>query len=356
MTLPPISGNIDKFYTPSSESRKPGPGIAIHGDKIYQNGKEILLNGATSNAFRYSWDQLGYKSVSDVIATLDKVKQWGGNTINLYLDLTQTAKHQADLDQVIQWATQNNMNVSLNPTPGKINNDPKDYDDIESTDFLSLMPTLAARYKDTPNILYGTYAEPHGAGEEDIRNLANKVIPQIRKANPQAPIIFSGINGRDTSFLEKKPLGFDNILYDYHDYPFSDATMEKDARGVPFDWNSNNYAGVQGKAPILQGEFGKYWGEDFGSPADLQFIQGKLDEAKKKNQSVFGYALDEPGGLGLLENGQPTAKGKLFASHFSQPPPAPIVMPSPTFPPPPPMAGQSAQLSQLPPITGGMSL
>lgn len=293
------------------------PQLYAQGPNIKQQGidQPFQLKGLTSNAFRYG--NLGYKNANDIIKTLQVTKDWGGNTINLYVTPNLTKKKLNDLDKVVEWAGKNNLYVSLNPTPGKINNDPKNYDDIDSPGYRDFMPLLADRYKDKTNIMYGVYAEPHGAGEEDLRNLANSVIPQIRSVNPNSLIIFSGANGRDTGFLQDKPLGYDNIMYDFHDYPFEDIKMDQETGGVPYGWNKDQSQWMEGKYPILQGEFGKYWGGDFSSPEDLSYIQQKIDEANRKNQGYFGYALDEPGSLGLLQSaGQPSMKGQIFKKNF----------------------------------------
>lgn len=322
---------IPQVITPMQKSQIPVslPRLMAAGDKIIRTDTKepIQLKGVTSNAFRYPWkgepddlwgtgQQLPYASEKDIIRSLQVVKDMGGNAINFYIQPETIGKKIDILEKVIDWANTSGMYVSLIPAdfPYK--------EGVMNKKVDQSLELLASRFKNRSNVLYGLWAEP-GQIEGTFSNekwlpRADELTRAIRKHDPQSLVILAGENyARDLGPLQEKPFPHQNILYDFHDYPYASIATD---RGN--DRGDSNYQWMLGKNPVLMGEYGKYWEKDFGTPQDVAYIKEILDKVNQKKMHSFGYALDEINGLGFYDpKGGMSQKGLAYKEDLSKYPP-----------------------------------
>ncbi|MGL5808937.1 MAG: glycoside hydrolase family 5 protein, partial [Nocardioides sp.] len=86
--------------------------------------------------------------------------------------------------------------------------------------------TMAEQLGEQDNIIYEIAAEPNGVSWAEIRKYSTKLIPRIRKIDPEAPIVvgtpawstFGLSEGMDPLEVSQNPLDFENLLYGFHFY------------------------------------------------------------------------------------------------------------------------------------------
>ncbi len=90
---------------------------------------------------------------------------------------------------------------------------------------------IAAKYKDTPNVIYEICNEPNGDAqwERDVKPYANDMIGVIRENSPKSVVIV-GIPdwSRDLNAVAASPLNLGNVLYALHFYAGSDNKTLRD--------------------------------------------------------------------------------------------------------------------------------
>lgn len=314
--------------------------------KRRDTGEPVQLKGVTSNAFRYQWpgdpesalwgrmQVLPYRSGEDVIRNLQQAKDWGANYINFYIQPESIERKLPELDKVVGWANTNGMYVSLIPAD-------LEYSVMDKRLERSLS-NLAQRYKNQPNVIYGLWAEPGQInGKFDNKTWlprAEQLAQAVRNQNPDSMIVMAGQNyARDLGPLQEKPFPFQNVIYDFHDYPYgeeeTDPSMKLPESQRYQEPGSSNYQWMVGKYPVMMGEFGRYSTEDFGSPTDLGYIQRVVGEANRQKLHTLGYALDEmTPGLSLMNPQGATLsglspKGQIFQQDFAVNPPTRFLPP-----------------------------
>lgn len=326
----PLPSNIKQALSTivNNPQREELPSLSAQGTNIVRNDTKqpVQLKGITSNAFRYP----GLYSpstaeetinMSDLINRLSIVKGWGINTVNFYLDPSLTQKNISSLDTVVDWAQKNGMYVILNPIfSGSRGNKEYPMENVDK-EFFNLMPSLAARYSGKKHIIYGTIAEPASPDPDVLYPQINKLANNIRKVNPDAMVVIPGtLWSRSFDYLGEHPLNISNAIYDVHDYPYGGVDEAQASPNTP-TWAVDTRP-LQGKYPVMQGEFGGVWTEPFGTPEDTNYIKKVLNEANKTKSSALGYAIDEVGNLSLLTpQNTLTSRGKVWKEDLAKYPP-----------------------------------
>lgn len=292
------------------------PQLYIDGPYIRRQDthESVQLKGVTSMAFVY----YDYET-KNLINKLDQVKKWGINLLGLFLNYDNLKNKYTELDDVINWAEKNGLYVNLMPAVNKYDPSPRLSTQISL--FPQMMKELASRYVNKTNILYGLWAEPRLVFWDEWVKMASKTAYGIREVNPQAVMLATGIQFGRFFYIDHIPFPFNNIIYDYHDYPFADSNEAK-------KYNDKNPDGILwenmiGKYPILVGEFGGVSQRNFGSDEDINYIIKVLDNINKNRLHYTAYTIDDEGALGLMDwkTGQPTRKGKVILNDLISHPP-----------------------------------
>ena len=295
--------------------------IAIKGSHIYSgSSKELEFKGVTSDYFRFNDGRNVTKSVSGLEADLATTRSWGVNAVQLYVskDLAggenaTSSAYTSDLQSVIDWCKENGMWVIINPvteTPwvnGKA---------VRTTAALAdrnIMPVflaeLAKRYGQNKNVLFGLEAEPKYI--DKFSQITTRI--EAIRAFSEKPIIMPVDNFSGTinllSELDKSKL--ENIILDIHVY----ATASKKtslgdffSKGLAKYTTNNPYI----KYPLILGEFGGFWKEDYSSPEDLNYLTQIGEFADRNNIGFFAYSLDKRELSLFDDNGGLTPRGEAF--------------------------------------------
>lgn len=112
----------------------------------------------------------------------------------------------------------------------------------------SFFAKVSAEFKDNDNVLYEICNEPNGGTTwSDIRAYAKKVIPTIRKNDPDAVVLVGTPTwSQEIDEAAAKPLSFKNVMYTLHFY----AATHKD------DLRSRMTTAAKGGLPVFVSEFG----------------------------------------------------------------------------------------------------
>lgn len=273
----------------------------------------VQLKGVSTMTFVYN----NYK-IEELITVLNKVKSWKINLLGIFINPKNLKGREEELDQVIKWAKDNHIYVYLMPAVNIHDKTISELDQVK--DFPEMMDKLASRYLKEKNIIYGLWAEPRNVIWPQWKLMAQKIANKIIDKNPEALILLTGVQfGR---FFDKDDniFSFKNIVYDFHDYP---AANKKELEPIlkykeDFLWTS-----LMNKYPVLIGEFGGTYLEDFSSNEDIEYIKKVLADVNKNNLNYTAYTLDEEGGLGLIDwkTGLPTTKGKIIKDDLQNYPP-----------------------------------
>lgn len=322
----PVNSNLTKkgfsdsekyeLYNKGKIKSPKAPQLYVEGPYLKrQDTKKIVqLKGVTTMAFVYYEYQ-----TPELIKKLDTVKKWKINLLGLYLNYDNLKNKYDQLDIVINWAEKNGIYIYLMPAINKYNNNPLLSAQINY--FPQMMKNLALKYVNKTHILYGLWAEPRLVFWEEWVDKSTSIATGIREVNPNSVILVSGVDFGRYFYIDQKPFPFDNIIYDYHDYPFPDSKDAQKNNGINPDgilWEK-----MIGKYPIMVGEFGGVYQDNFGSNSDINYISFILDKINKNQLSYTAYTIDDEGELGLVEwkTGKLTKKGKVIHDDLSRFPP-----------------------------------
>ncbi len=109
-------------------------------------------------------------------------------------------------------------------------------------DAIAFFDEISSEYNDHNNIIYEIYNEPYPTRTwKDIKSYALKVIPVIRKNDPDAIIVVGtqDYSDRPDCVIGNEIEGFDNIMYSFHYYASSHNDIDKThvltalAAGIP---------------------------------------------------------------------------------------------------------------------------
>lgn len=291
------------------------PSLYVSNNLIKRSDTQetIQLKGVTTMTFCYE----GLKT-EDLLFRLKKTKTWGINLLGVFISPYEIENRWQELDKIIEWTENNNIYVYLMPAVN-IHDDKHSFSD-QLRLILDIPKFASTRYPKYNHILYGFWAEPRGLPWVGWLSIMKNVAEDVRKNNNKAVLLFTGIAyGRLTSTDEKIP--FNNVIFDLHDYPWAnkeDALNNNMKNPLGILWED-----IYLKYPVLIGEFGGVYQQDFGSEEDLSYIKFVLNEVNSKKLNYSAYTIDPEGELGLYnwEANTPTKKGALIINDLKKHPP-----------------------------------
>ncbi len=281
------------------------------GQLVDGRGKIVRLRGVATKAFR--WERNDSR-IDFFWKRWEIVRKYGANLIMVYIYPDTFKKFVPELDKLVARAQKDDFIVALMPVEDDINFGEGELRIKSAQRFPTFIGRVAKRYKQNKNVIYGIWVEPAGMKIEDYVEYIEKGVKEIRREAKEAVIIVDALNyGRKLDEVKKfKQMG--NIVLDFHDYPA--ANVQGLTRFVrkwqgEFVWEKYVNQGL----PILVGEFGGVWREDFSSDLDLWWIEQELKRIEARKVSYVMYTMDNEGGLSLF-NGKGSLelskKGKLF--------------------------------------------
>ena len=192
--------------------------LHVEGTKIVdEKGNEIVLRGISTHGLTWYSEYVNeelFKQLSE---------EWNCNLIRLpmyskiYVEENR-AESLKVLETGIKAAISNDMYVLVDWHILE-DNDPNIYIK-EAEEFFD---NISREYANCPNIIYEICNEPNGdTSWEDVKTYSEKIIPIIRKNNPQALIIIGTPEyDQDLQSPINDPLSFSNIMYTLHFYAAS---------------------------------------------------------------------------------------------------------------------------------------
>lgn len=298
--------------------------LQIQGNKLLSNSNQFYLRGITSNYFRNRQNYPYFKDANELISTFNTVHNWGANTLQLYLNPTLftqnkdgTNKYITELDQIIDWCQKNKVWVILNPV-----NDVIWVDKIPSrskealikrdgiTIFLSKM---AKEYSGYSNIIFGIEAEPKFIDDPGV---IIQRISQIQKHNKN-PILFPLQNFSGILDIEEliKNNNFKNIILDIHPYPGRNLNYPAETEIKINKFINQN---LLDNYPIIFGEFGGFWDDNFNTPEDILSLTKTGQMAIDNQISFMMYALDDDNMPMFNKDGGLNIRGAAFKNLLGQ--------------------------------------
>jgi len=327
-----IGGNV----TPSLSSQPEGPEAPLRADKgkiVDANGKTVTLTGVNWFGFETEtfaphglWKR-NWKSM------LDQMKSSGFNTIRLpYTNEMFDAKSKAAeinykqnpdlkglsglklMDRIVQGATDRGLMVLLDrhrPT-AQAQSDLWYTDKMSEKRWIDDWTMLASHFRDNPLVIgadlhnepKGTATWGSGKKETDWRLAAERAGNAVLKANPNWLVVVEGIEavkndyywwGGNLRGAKDHPVRLDQpdkLVYSAHDYGpgvwkqkwFESPDFPKNLAGI---WKSHwGYLPIEGKAPLLLGEFG---GRSVSPKTTEGKWQRELVSYLKKNGISYTY-------------------------------------------------------------------
>ena len=118
---------------------------------------------------------------------------------------------------------------------------------------IEALDELARRYRDVPNVIYGTFNEPAFITWNEWRPIAESLVDVIHAVDPLALVLVSGTDwGYDLSGALDDPVDRPNVVYETHPYPWKGEAW----KGVLTDLDKT--------AAVFLGEWGYGHSEDPG--------------------------------------------------------------------------------------------
>jgi len=284
----------------------------VSGKQILEDGVTpfvpygVQLGGITMAVSNWQTNKSSYIT-QDMISAAQSV--WHANTVSLQLasaNLFDVAPYDSNylsrVDQIVNWATSNNMNIILVLQYEGTNNQV-----LPTQDSVNFWNFMSQRYANRSRIIFDVFNEPHmpGGANDDATawNLwknggtyngvvyvgMQQLVNTIR-ANAQNNLIFvSGLAaGEDIKLLPSYTLSGTNIVYAIH--PYFNTTQH--ANQTQWD-NWFGTAASTGNFPIVADEWNEYQnGNDPECyPAAAATVPTFLSYLKQKNIGLVGYSL-----------------------------------------------------------------
>ncbi|HYN96947.1 MAG TPA: glycoside hydrolase family 5 protein, partial [Pilimelia sp.] len=268
-----------------------------------QDGRPIQLRGMSSHGLQW------YAHCVNASSLAALADDWTADVFRIAMYVqeggyeTNPARFTDLVNQYIELATAQGLYVIVDfhtLTPGDPN-----YNLARARTFFQ---AVASRHADKNNILYEIANEPNGVPWAGIKGYAEQVIPVIRAADPDAPVIVGtrgwsslGVSeGSDESEIIADPVDAANILYAVHFY----AASHRD----------NHRAAVTRAAaqlPLFVTEFGTQTASGSGDN-DLESSRAWLDllDSLKISYAMWTYS-DTPSSNGVFTAG--TCAGTTYA-------------------------------------------
>lgn len=320
---------IYKSYKKPSLNSATLSSLYTSGNQILQKdtGKAIVLQGVTSDYFRYGFNYEYPKNYGGLEKELQRLKLLkekgtGVNMVGLYFsrkDLLE--KNIEELDRYIQYAKEHGLYIFLAPGGvGFIESNPKKvlmkenyWSHVGPHDLVDLTTLLATRYGHESNILFQLVAEPNMDHKE--WSVLQEKLATIVRQHSNNPIILSTSYYSTYDPLPTLPT-FKNIIYSSGGYIRKDDTSPKERTVEEIAGNEHlikNY-------PVIVAEFGGNYGENFSTPDDLLLLSQILKTIFNNKMSYSLYRLSsayEHDGLAIFDTSNNlTKKGEVFVKWF----------------------------------------
>jgi len=214
-------------------------------------------------------------------------KMWGINIIRIQLDVVKLDSDM--LKEVIDYAENKGIYVFL--TPAMLN---KEYISEPNKEFQEFMVSLAEKFKNNNNIIYGIVNEIGNLPESSWYDEQLEAILAIRVVNPDSIVAISGrYFNRNFSYFRNHPYSLPNLIYDVHNYQSPKWPHD-------FEWMLGLYPVIFGEAgvPLLRG--------GNTNPEDAIFIEKTLELIRKNPYMAHWLAFvmysSTPEKTGLVDN------------------------------------------------------
>lgn len=184
-------------------------------------GKPAVLRGMSSHGLQWYEEYAGAQAIRNTA-------EWGANLFRaaMYTGeggyLSNPGGMEKTAIAVADAAIANDMYVILD---WHILSDGNPMDHVAEAE--GFFTRMAARYKNSPAILYEICNEPNGAvtWERDIKPYAERIIRAIRKQSPKAVILVGGSTwSQDLHLAAQSPLEGENLMYTLHFYAGTHGT------------------------------------------------------------------------------------------------------------------------------------
>lgn len=315
--------NSKTLFNQVTPSRSCVHNLFVSGNSVFgEDGKAFIFRGVTSNAFRYTWEKLGFNSIHEILFRFQQVHDWGANTIQLYLDpdrfdtsTEQGLAMKQHLATVLRWGAKNCIQMILNP----VNDDAWGVDIfhpaqpkrgvLKSRRMVTFLEELAKEYGTYQHVMFGIEAEPKYI---DTPEVIQKRIEAVRQYNHMPLLVptanFYGKLNIVLAILEKH-IKDANIIIDDHPYVGEDIASSSGSGSIITSdslWSIKVFKNLH---PIVFGEFGGFWGGDFNTALDLDIMMQIGLLAKKENISFIAYSIDDPLLAAFDKQGNITPRG-----------------------------------------------
>lgn len=277
-----------------------------------KNHTPVVLKGVTTQFFGYH-----FYDISTFKKKYKIFKNKGINLIGAFITPFTINEKIEYIDWLVNETEKDHIYLYLTPTiEGRIKN-PLTY----TKNFPEFISQISKRYKNKTHIMYGVWAEPHNIEWKEYVEMINETIKKIRYYQPKALILVNGIDWGSRFYDIKDLKQFENIILDFHYYPSANKKelkkyLENSRLEFPWEKFINQF-------PIIIGEFGGVWKQDFSSEEDLKFINLALNNINKNKLSYTFYTLDDEDNLNLIDHRslKITKKGKLLIEDIKKNPP-----------------------------------
>jgi hypothetical protein len=306
---------------------RPLPELYVDGAYIKRRdtAESVQLKGVHIANF----DNADQPTLTSTKRYIDIAKTWGANLLRIGLDMTKADRNMDELSKVLDYAETNGMYSVL--TVANNNQNPIT---IPNDGLVNFMASLARRFKQKNNILYGLLNEPSSVkvGNRVTQKFdwdewlpwANKIAGSILSENSRAVLIMCGTHYcRDYDYLRGNPgvFPYKNVIYDVHYYYWWNQSLQQDTTPATSQWDW-----MLGKVPTFFGEAGTPGGGGGrNDPNDAVFIEYTLQIIRRNPKSAHytGFEM-APGNWGtslLSPNGSPSKRGHLYHDDMAAFPP-----------------------------------
>ncbi|MEX2598104.1 MAG: malectin domain-containing carbohydrate-binding protein [Dehalococcoidia bacterium] len=263
---------IASFFALQSTINAQSSGVALRAEGnqlVDESGDVIVLRGA--NIIRYNWKwpsrtAMGQDfNVADTFTRPVSQGGWGANSFTLWVEsnpvLANDSEYLEWMDGMVDVAVENGAYVLFSwhcDVPHC------SHPDNISDRGIDAMGQVARRFKDVPNVIYATQAEPgfytgSASRWRELRDQQERMIDSIRAENPDALVGVSGTEwSQEVAWMLDDPVRRDNIFVKPHIYASVPEVLDdRQIRTVAEQW------------PVVIGEFGTGGRMDNGDTQEL---------------------------------------------------------------------------------------
>jgi len=213
-----------------------GSPVALHGQLSVKNGQIVDSKGEPFQlrGMSFFWSNPGWEGGkyynSSVVNWL--ADDWKANIVRAAMD----PSARGDWQKVVDAAIAKGIYVLIDWHSHKAQN--------ETNDAKTFFSAQAAKYKDTPNVLYEIYNEPCPSGQQSgacagddwatqVRPYAQAVVDEIRKTDTKNLIVIGSANySKRVDLAAANPVSGSNLVYSVHYYTAEPGTQhQQDLRG-----------------------------------------------------------------------------------------------------------------------------